>query len=82
MPHEISNNVVFVMNSTAVMARGTRVQLTKVGGSEVLPQIGCGQKKNPFLMLTGGLPDTGTKLMFSYSGCTLEPVNHGLAVIE
>jgi len=59
------------------------VQFTKVGGSGVLPQIGCGhEKKNPFLMLTRGLPDTGTKLMFSYSGCTLELVNHGLAVIE
>jgi len=82
MPHEISNNVVLVMNSTAVMTRGTGVQFKKVEGSEVLPQIGCGHKKNPFLMLTGGLSETGRKLMFSYSGCTLEPVSHGLAVIE
>jgi hypothetical protein len=45
MPHEISNSVVLVMNSTAVTTKRTWVQFKKVGGSEVLPQIRCGPKK-------------------------------------
>jgi hypothetical protein len=89
MPNEISNNVVLVMNSTAITTRGTWVQFKKVGGSDVLPQVGCGHKKKkktkkmfPFLMMNGGLPGTGTQLMLSYSGCTLELVSHVLAVME